>query len=74
MLQVTLFQGRRKRFDGTATQVVLPGEGGELSVLDCHAPMLCALAEGDVQIDDTYVPVRSGIARVERNRVTIVAH
>ena len=74
MLRVSLFQARHRRFDGTATQVVLPGEEGEVTVLDFHAPMLCALTEGDVQIDETYFPVRSGIARVERNLVTIVAH
>ena len=74
MLHVTLFQNRRRLFDGTASQVVLPGEEGELTVLDFHAPMLCALTEGDIQIDEAYFPVRSGIARVERNVVTIVAN
>ena len=74
MLQVKLFQVQRKLFDGTATQVVLPGEEGEVAVLDFHAPMLCALTEGDIQIDEAYFPVRSGIARVERNVVTIVAN
>ena len=74
MLRVTLFQARHRLFNGTATQVVLPGEEGELAVLDFHAPMLWALTEGDVQIDEAYFPVRSGIARVERNVVTIVAN
>ena len=73
MLRVTLLQSNRQRFVGTAAQVVLPGEEGEVAVLDFHAPMLCVLAEGDIQIDEARFPVRSGLARVDRNRVTIIA-
>ena len=73
MLHVTLVRARQRLFDGTATQVVLPGEAGEMAVLDFHAPMLCTLTEGDVQIDDAYFPVRNGIVRVERNMITILA-
>ena len=74
MLHVRLLQHHRQVFDGTARQVVLPAESGELSVLDCHAPMLCALTEGQVRIDERHFPVRTGLARVERNRMTILVH
>jgi len=74
MLRVRLFQDRQTLFDGSARQVVLPGEEGEVSVLDFHAPMLCALGEGAVQIDESVFPVRRGIATVNRNMVTILAH
>ena len=74
MLRVRLFQNNQQRFAGTANRIVLPGEEGELSVMDFHAPMLCALTNGSVQIDDTVVAVRGGLARVDRNIVTIVAH
>ena len=73
MLHVQFFQGHRRLYGGTATQVVLPGIAGEVAVLDCHAPMLCALMEGDVQIDEARFPVRRGLARVDRNAVTILA-
>ena len=73
MLRVTMFQACRRLFGGTATQVVLPGTEGEVGVLDFHAPMLCALAEGEVQIDAARIPVRGGLARVEHNTVTILA-
>ena len=72
MVRVQLFQGRQRLFQGLAIQVVLPGEEGEICVLDYHAPMLCTLTEGDVQIDETSFPVRRGLARVDRNTVTIV--
>ena len=74
MLRVTLLQGRQQLFVGTARQVILPAQAGEVSVLDCHAPMLCALVAGDVQIDEAYFPVRRGVAGVARNVVTILAH
>ena len=73
MLRVKLFRSHRRLFEGTAARVTLPSEAGEVSVLDFHAPMLCALESGDVLIDETRFPVRSGIARVDRNVVTIVA-
>ena len=73
MLRVTLIHGRRMRYQGAANQVVLPGEAGEISVLDFHAPMLCTLTAGIVHLDDMAVPIRHGLARVERNLVTILA-
>ena len=72
MLRVKLVRSCRRLVEGPARQVVLPGEAGEVTVLDFHAPMLCALEAGDVQIDETRFPVRRGLARVERNVVTIV--
>jgi len=73
MLRVTLIQARQKLFDGNATAVVLPGEGGEVSVLDFHIPMLCSLTTGVIQIDEAQFPVRGGVARVDRNVVTILS-
>jgi len=72
MLRVQLFQAHRRLFGGTAAQVVLPGAAGEVAVLDYHVPMLCTLMEGSVQIDDARFPVRGGVARVDRNAVTIL--
>lgn len=71
-MRVTVYQDRRQRFSGTAAQVILPGEEGELSVLSFHAPMLCVLGAGDVYVDRVRFPIRSGFARVARNAVTIL--
>lgn len=72
MLRVRLFTGRRRVFDGSAHQVVLPGAEGDVGILGFHAPMLCALAQGEVVIDEARFPVREGLARVDRNTVTIL--
>jgi len=72
-MRVKLFRARQRRFDGTAATVVLPGEDGEVTVLDFHAPMLCTLSKGDVIVDEAAFPVQGGLARVARNVVTIIA-
>lgn len=74
MLRVRCIRNHEQVFEGTAVQVILPGDEGEVSVMDFHAPMLCALGVGDVQIDERRIAVRRGIVRVARNAVTIVAH
>lgn len=72
MLRVLLYRASRPVFDGQASLVVLPSEEGEVSVFDFHAPMLCALGEGQVRIDEASIAVRAGIARVSKNNVTIL--
>ena len=73
MLHITLFRARQQLFDGQAAEVVLPGAAGDVSVLPYHAPMLCALAPGEICVDQARFAVRSGIAGIERNRITILA-
>ena len=73
MLRVRLFQDHRRRFDGRAAQVILPSNEGDVAVLEFHAPMLCAMNRGTVQIDEATFAVRGGVARVARNIVTILA-
>ena len=72
MLRVLLCRQATVLFEGAANQVVLPSEEGEVAVFDFHAPMLCALGSGDVQIDEARIAVRGGIARVSKNVVTIL--
>ena len=72
-MRVNVYRARHRVFDGTASQVVLPGEEGEVAVLQAHAPMLCSLARGIVRVDEATFLVRGGVARVDRNTVTIIA-
>lgn len=74
MFRVTLFQDHQQRFAGKAAQVVLPAEAGEMTVLECHAPTLCTLSAGVVDIDGVLFPVQHGLAQIEGRAVTIVVH
>ncbi len=73
MLHVQLFQQHHSLLEVSAREVVLPAEGGELSILDFHAPMLCVLTAGAVSIDAARFMVQGGMACVGRNIVTILA-
>ena len=72
MLQVELFQGSQPLYQGSAQEVVLPGEDGELAVWAWHAPLLCTLAPGDVVVDERRYALPGGLACVWRNRVVIL--
>lgn len=38
-------------FTGTVSQVILPGLDGSFGILNSHAPLISALAEGSVRVD-----------------------
>jgi len=38
-------------YKGNVSQVVLPGLDGSFGILDSHAPLISALAKGDVRVD-----------------------
>jgi F0F1-type ATP synthase epsilon subunit len=75
-------------YEGNAEEVLLPGDDGELCVLDFHHPFLYRLRKGAVQIlksrtrDATPVPPRAqvearipihdGVARMAGNELVIL--
>ena len=38
-------------FKGDVSQVILPGLDGSFGILDSHAPLISALTNGDVRVD-----------------------
>ena len=64
--------------EGEADYCHIPTTAGSVGVLADHAPMLCAMPEGETLCrmeDGTESTVRhsSGVANVRENRVTILA-
>lgn len=75
-------------YEGNAAEALLPGEDGELCVLDFHHPFLARLRRGSVQILGGWrqgqrvrrrpmvefrMLVRDGIARMTGNELVILA-
>ncbi|MDD3345801.1 MAG: hypothetical protein PHO34_05205 [Candidatus Omnitrophica bacterium] len=60
-------------FQGLVSSVTLPGEEGELSLLDFHEPIIICLKEGAVKIDaNSPMPIKSGIASMKNNELIML--
>ncbi len=58
---------------GMASCVILPGEEGELSIMDFHQPIIACLKEGTIQIDNSdSIRIKKGIARMEGNELSVL--
>jgi F-type H+-transporting ATPase subunit epsilon len=67
-------------YEGEASVAILPGEGGEISVLDGHIPLATALSKGtiSVKVKEGHTvkdfPISGGFAEVNGNHLIILAN
>ena len=79
MFRLTVVTPERPYFDGECTSVVVPGSEGYLGVLTGHAPLLTALAPGELRITETpgatprILAVSGGFFEVSHNHATLLA-
>ena len=56
-----------------ASCVILPGDEGQLSIMDFHQPIVSCLKEGVIKIDQSRsIQIKSGIARMEGNALFVL--
>ena len=67
-----IFDQEKLLYDAQADCVSLPGVEGECEVMALHAPMINVLRAGRVVVDGRVLPIRKGIAKVERNELTVL--
>lgn len=72
MFKVSIFDQGRKLYEDLVSQVSLPGAEGEFAVLDFHAPMISLLKAGRILVDGRHLPIRKGIAMVQRNELLVL--
>jgi F-type H+-transporting ATPase subunit epsilon len=66
--------------DCRSGSLIFPGHDGQQGVLRNHAPMLCKMGLGIIQVkdihdrDDAFFLVNSGFARVSENFITVLSH
>ena len=60
-----------------AREVILPGDEGELSIMDFHQPVICRLIEGNIKIisrqKEDLIRIKDGVAHMEGNTLKIMA-
>jgi F-type H+-transporting ATPase subunit epsilon len=72
VFRVSIFDQERKLYEAVASLVSLPGVEGDLAVLDFHAPMISLLRAGRISVDGKYLPIRQGVALVDRNELLVL--
>lgn len=60
-------------FEGLVEYAVLPGEEGELSILNFHQSIIAKLKSGVVKTDKKWVPIKRGIAKMQNNELVVLA-
>lgn len=79
-MKVIVYNITNKLFDAEAKEVILPGEDGELSVLNFHEKCLYSLRPGQVKIRagrpgedaEMRIPLKRGLAKIASDRVVIL--
>lgn len=74
-MKVLVAEPDRPIWEGEASRVFLPLEGGNVWVLEHHAPMVGILKEGEIVIESNTqerIKVGRGIVKVRDNEVDIL--
>jgi F-type H+-transporting ATPase subunit epsilon len=77
-MQVDILTPDATLFSGEAKVVTLPGVNGSFQIMNMHAPMISALSNGNVIVDNgaekLEFPVKGGIIEVLDNKIVILAY
>lgn len=79
-MRVSVVDPWRMLYEGNVEEAILPGEDGELCVLDFHHPFLYRLRRGMIQLTRSgarqgghvRIAVMDGVARMAGNELVIV--
>lgn len=73
-MKVIILSSKRKIYEGISKQVTLPGQDGQMQILEGHANIFALLSEGDVIIGESKkIPIFSGVVEILNNNVYILA-
>ena len=75
MFNVSIFDIRKVLliYKEMATSVTLPGEDGELAILDFHEFIISCLKQGTIKVNDRpIVGIKRGIAKVQGNELFVL--
>ena len=62
------------KFEGSVTQVSLPTEAGEITVLKNHIPLITVLKKGSVKIDKDNFQIDGRVAEIDGGKVVVLAN
>ena len=74
-MRVSVLEPWGALYEGNADQVVLPGEDGDLAVLDFHHPFMHRLRKGVIELKSRQplqLAILDGVARMSGNELVIL--
>ena len=76
-MKATILTPEKTLFDGNAHLVQLPGLTGSFEILDNHAPIIAALAQGEVRVvtdegEEMKFEIKSGFVEAKDNQVNVL--
>lgn len=72
-MKVSILEPKGAIWQGTARDLILPTEDGEICVLDFHQPFLTRLTKGDIRLGTDKISIKDGVARMHANELVILA-
>jgi len=72
LLDVTVLSPKKNIFNGKARSVIVPGEQGVFEILPFHKRVFSRLISGTVTIDEQDFPIKRGVMRFNKNKVTVI--
>jgi F-type H+-transporting ATPase subunit epsilon len=78
-MHLTIITPDKELYKGEAILVQFPGSQGSFAVLPGHDKMIATLTAGEIRVvitdDNTLmIPIRSGVAEVNRDRILVLAN
>ncbi len=76
-MKLEIITPEKSLFEGTVSEMVVPGTDGLLGILDNHAPLISTLAKGTVKVkadkgEQTF-EINGGVIEVRNNKATVLA-
>ncbi len=75
-MQLDILTPEKKLYSGDATSIKLPGISGNFELLDNHAPIISALAEGEIKYStsegETKIVIKDGFVECLQNKVVVL--
>jgi len=76
-MYLEIYTPDQKIFEGEVSSATFPGADGSFQILDNHAPLISALAKGNIRYlekkQESEVSIDGGVVEVLQNRVVVLA-
>jgi len=70
-MQISILEPKKMVWEGRAKEVRLPGQDGEVCVLDFHQPFLIRLRKGLIRADKQRLAIKDGLAYLRSNNLIL---